>query len=169
MAGRTYRVRIVRGDQQFEAEGDKAFVMDMLKRFDGGSSSSIVWKTASKSTASASPTALASSKALSVGEFMRQFGFKKHTDRVLALAYYLEHHSGQQEFTPADINNLYYEAKMEPSNTSQAIIYNIKRRYLMIAKSDKSKSKKGAANKYPVTSTGENYIKKLAAQTAEAE
>jgi hypothetical protein len=31
-----YRVRIVRGDRQFEAEGDKSFVLDLLRRFEGG-------------------------------------------------------------------------------------------------------------------------------------
>lgn len=115
-----------------------------------------------------SPAALASSKAVSAGEFVRQFGrIKKHTDLVLAFAYYLEQHSGVKEFTPADINNLYYEARMEPSNTSQAIILNIKRRCLMIARGDK-KATKRSANKYTLTSTGENYIKKLAAKSADA-
>ncbi len=167
MAGKTYRIRIARGDQQFEAEGDKRFVLEMLKKFEAGGAEPPPGK--GKSTKPPTPAALASSKAVSAGEFVRQFGrIKKHTDLVLAFAYYLEQHSGVTAFTPADINNVYYEAKMEPSNTSQAIIQNIKRRCLMIAKGDKT-PKKGAANRYTLTSTGEAYIKKLAAKSADAE
>jgi hypothetical protein len=32
MAERTYRVRVARGEMQFEAEGDKAFVLAMPRR-----------------------------------------------------------------------------------------------------------------------------------------
>ena len=169
MAGKTYRIRIARGDQQFEAEGDKAFVLAMLKKFESGPGVEITSAKGKPIKATATPAALASSKVVSAGEFVRQFGhIKKHTDLVLAFGYYLEQHSGVTAFTPADINNLYYEAKMEPSNTSQAIIQNIKRRCLMIAKGDKI-SKRGAANKYTLTTTGEAYIKKLAAKSADAE
>ena len=98
---------------------------------------------------------------------MRQFGFKKHTDRVLAFGYYLENHSGRPEFTPADINNLYYEAKMEPSNTSQALIQNIKRGFIMEAK--KARDKKGGAKTYTLTASGEAHLKKVAARSTEAE
>lgn len=170
MAAKSYRVRIARGDQQFEAEGDKSFVLEMLKRFEAGAGadSALGRGRAAKAAAVPDPAALASSKAVSVGEFIRRFGFKKHTDLVLAFGYYLEQHSGVKEFTPADINNCYYEAKMEPSNTSQAIIQNIKRSVIMVAKADK-KTAKGGAKKYTLTSTGENYIKKIAAQSVDTE
>ena len=170
MAAKTYRVRIARGDQQFEAEGDKSFVLEMFKKFElgaGGEPGPVLTRSRSAKPA-ADPAALASSKAVSVGEFIRQFGLKKHTDLVIAFGYFLEQHSGVKEFTAADINNCYYEAKMEPSNTSQAIIQNIKRGAIMIAKGDK-KASKGGAKKYTLTSTGENYIKKVAAKSGEPE
>ena len=166
MAGKTYRIRIARGEQQFEAEGDKAFVLEMLKRFEGGSGGPGSSPKGSPLKASAQPAVLASSKAVSVGEFIRQFAFKKHTDRVLAFGYYLEQHSGLNEFTPADINNLYYEAKMEPSNTSQAIIQNIKRGFIMEAKKG---TKKGGAKRYTLTSSGEAHLKKVATKSDNAE
>jgi hypothetical protein len=165
MAGKTYRVRIARGDQQFEAEGDKSFVLEMVKRFEIGSTSGPSKPRLAEITAP-DPATLASSKAVSVGEFIRQFGFKRHTDLVLAFGYYLEQHSGVKEFTPADINNCYYEAKMEPSNTSQAIILNIKRGLLMVAKVDK-KNAKGGSKKYTLTSSGENHLKRVATKSAE--
>jgi hypothetical protein len=171
MAGRTYRIRIARGELQFEAEGDKAFVLAMLKNFEGRTSgpgeSPGKGKGKTPKSVTTGAEVLTSSKAVSVGEFIRQFGFKKHTDRVLAFGYYLEQHSGLQEFTPADINNLYYEAKMEPSNTSQAIILNIKRGFVMEAK--RAPKKKGGAKTYTLTASGEAHLKKVAAKTADAE
>jgi hypothetical protein len=154
----TYRIRISKGDEHFEAEGDKRFVQEMLKRFDGG-----VSKTATGEKG-ADPVALASSKRVSVGEFVRQLGVKKHTDLVVAFGYYLEEHSGLKDFTAADINNCYYEAKMETSNVSQSIIQNIKRGYMMEAKGDK-KAKKG--RRYTVTATGQSFIGKIAAESYE--
>ena len=130
-----YRLRIDRGDVHFEAEGDKKFVLEMLARFDrpfGAASTESGQPVRSKSAKGAKRTQAAAaapdvSKGVSPGEFIRQFGFKKHTDFVVAFGYYLEKHSGLTEFAAGDINNCYYEAKMESSNTSQMIIQNIKR------------------------------------------
>ncbi|MCI0350565.1 MAG: hypothetical protein L0Z53_14165 [Acidobacteriales bacterium] len=157
----TYRIRMSKGDQQFEAEGDKRFVLEMLRRFEGGGASPIGKK---EKTAAADPAALASSKRVSVGEFIRQFGIKKHTDLVVAFGYYLEEHSGLKDFTAADISNCYYEAKMETTNVSQSIIQNIKRGYLMEAKGAKD-GKKG--RRFTVTATGQAFIKKIAAHSSE--
>lgn len=147
-----YRVRIVKGDDEFEFEGDKQFVLELLDRYDPPGES--------KGTPppSGSPEEIAEAaadKALSSREFIQQLGFKRHTDKVLAFGYYLEHHSGKSEFTPADINNCYYEAKMEISNTSQALAQNIKRGFVMQAKGA-TKTKK----KYLLTQSGEEYIGK---------
>lgn len=155
-----YRVRMSKGEQTFEAEGDKRFVLEMVKRFEGGVASSAT----QKEKGLPDPAALASSKRMSVGEFIRQLGVKKHTDLVVAFGYYLEEHSGLKDFTAADINNCYYEAKMETTNVSQSIIQNIKRSYLMEAKGDK-KGKKG--RRYTVTASGQAFIRKIAAGSDE--
>lgn len=157
----TYRIRMSKGDQNFEAEGDKRFVLEMLKRFEGGGVSR-----AAPSAGPPDPVGLASSKRVSVGEFIRQLGVRKHTDLVVAFGYYLEEHSGLKDFTAADINNCYYEAKMETTNVSQSIIQNIKRGYLIEAKGDK-KTKKG--RRYTVTATGQFFISKIAAGSDEEE
>jgi predicted transcriptional regulator len=78
---------------------------------------------------------------------------------VVAFGYYLEEHSGLKDFTPADLSNCYYEAKMETSNVSQSIIQNIKRGYLMEAKGDQKKKK---GRRYTVTSSGQAFVKKIA-------
>jgi|SRR5579862_7860759 len=157
----TYRIRTSKGDQHFEAEGDKRFVLEMLKRFEGVDASPVAQK---KGKEVADPAALASSKRVSVGEFIRQVGVKKHTDLVVAFGYYLEEHSGLKDFTAADINNCYYEAKMETTNVSQSIIQNIKRGYLMEAKGEK-KGKKG--RHYTITASGQAFIRKIASGSDE--
>lgn len=96
-------------------------------------------------------------RSTSTREFIQQIGLKRHTDLAVAFGYYLEHQLGKLEFTPADINNCYYEAKLEPSNTSQSIIQNIKRSYMMEART-KSTSKKGARKRYMLTQSGEDFI-----------
>ena len=133
-----YRVRIVRGDTQFEAEGDKRFVLDMLDRFEAEGGIPELSKTRSTTTTK-QPTP---GKSVSAREFIQRLGLKLHTDRAVAFGYYLEHYSGKAEFTPADVNNCYYEAKMEPSNTSQAFIQNIKRGYIMEGKQSKKAGRK---------------------------
>lgn len=162
MAAKTYRLKI--GD--FEAEGDKAFVSEMLKRYGpqvqpvsreqtGQKGEKIV--VGKRVSTVSRPT---SGKALSIREFIQQLELKKHTDITLAFGFYLEKHQGVSEFSPADINNCYYEAKLEPSNTSQMIIYNIKRGFLMAAKKVKeAKEVKGKKGKgYTLTRSGEQFI-----------
>ena len=147
-----YRIRIVRQDGEFEAEGDKSFVLEMLDRFEAGTGAPTK---APKARAPRKTAEEAAGKALSVREFVQKLGVKRHTDKVLAFGYYLEHHTGKSEFTPADINNCYYEAKMETSNTSQALAQNIKRGFVMEAKGGGKKRKR-----YTLTQSGEDTIAK---------
>ena len=145
-----YRVRIVRGDQEFEAEGDKDFVLQMLERY----SPSVQLD---QTRLSESHDILASTlvdKSLSVGEFIRRLRFKKHTDIVLAFGYFLEKQSGITQFSAADIKNLYYEAKLESSNISQMLILNIRRGFVMEAKNQDTKAKR----LYTVTRSGEEFV-----------
>jgi len=160
MAMKTFRLRIAREGYEFEAEGDKAFVMEMLKRFvpspGAGETPGAKGKEEGKATPKKAIGGPAASgpKALSIREFIQRFSFTKHTDITLAFGYYLEKYSGIGEFTAADINGCYYEAKLESSNTSQMIIRNIKRGYIMPSK---TKGKKGK-NLYTLTTSGENFI-----------
>ena len=169
MPNKTYRIKLVRGDVHFEAEGDKAFVLQMLAHFEaparvGETSTAAVARPRRENVGSA--PGLAVSRSTSPGEFIRQFHFKKHTDFVLAFGYYLEKHSGVTAFAAADINNCYYEAKMESSNTSQMIIQNIKRGYLMEAKSAGEETK-SAKKIFTLTQSGEGYLQKALADGSE--
>jgi hypothetical protein len=105
MSAKTYRIKSVRADQQFEVEGDKNFVTQMLRRFEQGGrlSSSKPLGNSSKPPKSSANLQLASVKELSPGEFIRQFQFKKHTDFVLAFGFYLERHSDLSKGGPAGL------------------------------------------------------------------
>jgi hypothetical protein len=158
MTTKGYRIRISRGGEEFEVEGDKAFVLKMLERFEPNDTAKSPIDTASatktrrgKSTLETLPT---KSKAVSIREFIQQLGLKKHTDITLAFGYYLERQADTTEFTPADINNCYYEAKIESSNTSQMIIQNIRRGFMMLSKRKEEQGRK----RYTLTSSGEKYI-----------
>lgn len=153
MTSNNYRVKIGRGDTQFEAEGDKAFVLSMLKRFGAlGLADGLEEKLKSSVSHSSAETGIHSlaHKPQAVGEFIRQSGYTRHTDLVLAFAYYLEKQKGLKDFTPADLNKCYYDAKLENSNTSQMIAQGIRNGTLMNAKGDGAKGKK----RYTLTKTG---------------
>lgn len=154
MVSRNYRIKIVVDGKEFEAEGDKTFVLDMMKKFSPETAvenkTKHIDKTQSKTT-----TEFVAGKNMSVREFIQQFQFKKHTDITLAFGYYLEKHNNLVQFSPADINRCYYDAKMESSNTSQMIVQNIKRAFIMEAK--KNREEKGS-KRYVLTDTGEKYI-----------
>jgi hypothetical protein len=155
MAARTYRLRLTQDGREFEVEGDKAFVLSMLKRYGPDAPPERSRPKSARTTEDAiaviSPTA---GKSLSIREFIQQLDLKKHTDITLAFGFYLERHQGLREFTRADIHNCYYEAKLEPSNTSQMIIQNIKRGFLMPSK----KSAEAGRSRYTLTSSGEAFI-----------
>jgi hypothetical protein len=156
MAARTYRLRIAREGVEFEAEGDKSFVLEMLKRLapQGTEVSSPSTRQDEKERKGKSVLPTTKGKALSIREFVQQLSLKKHTDITLAFGYYLEKFVGVAEFSPADINNCYYEAKLESSNTSQMIIQNIKLGRMMPSKKKGEKGK----NRYTLTATGEAFI-----------
>lgn len=163
MAGRNYRLKLNVGGREFEAEGDKAFVFDMVRRFGPSAGDAPVHGDTPdrKTTASRQPAHATSGKGLSIREFVQQLGLKRHTDIALAFGYYLEKYRGTSEFTPADVNNCYYEAKLESSNTSQAFIQNIKRGFLMPSKKKGEKGK----NRYTITSSGEKFIEAKLSRT----
>jgi len=155
-----YRIKIVRGNSELEVEGDKSFVLEMLERYEKSVLTHVSVSHVPESSTSASE-AKDSIKAPSVGEFVRRLGFNKHVDFVLAFGYYLEKNQGASSFTPADINNCYYDSKLDSSNTSQMIILNIRRGYLMEAKQEKGEGKK----RYTLTKSGEEYIEKQLADS----
>jgi hypothetical protein len=153
MALTQYRIRIKRGDVEIEVEGDKAYVKEAiadLRRLLSVEPSSV----GPPPKPGKAPEMMARTpKPQSVREFLDIYDLKRHTDIVLTFGYYLEKRRSLSGFTPADINKCYYEAKMEPSNTSQMIIENMKKGYMMEAHG----SEKGK-RKYVLTQKGEKFV-----------
>ena len=154
-----YRIKLRRGDFELECEGDKAFVLELLKRYapDAPLVGVVPSPTRSvKATADQPASPTAPTKQIPPGEFIRRVASTKHVDFVLAFGYYLEKITGLAAFTPADLKNCYYEAKLETSNTSQMIIMNIKKGFMMPAKKGDSEKQK-----YTLTRSGEELVESL--------
>ena len=166
MITKSYRLKVVRDGQEFEAEGDKRFVLEMLARFapqgSEGDLSPPNKTPVGKGQGRRTPSPPQRGRTLSLREFIQQIGLKKHTDITVAFGYYLEKYADVKEFTPADINNCYYEAKLETSNTSQMIIHNIRTGRMMASKKKDGKGK----NRYTLTATGESFIESKLSPTS---
>lgn len=159
-----YRICIAKGDTRFEVEGDKKFVLQMLAQYGKTDEPSTTLAARPAKSASVKSAAEIASVTVpgktSVGEFIRQLEVKKHMDLVVAFGYYLEKLAGLASFTVADINNCYYEAKLESSNTSQMIIQNIKKGHMMAARGKADKGHQA----FVLTRTGEEYVSKFASK-----
>jgi hypothetical protein len=158
MPAKTYRFRYSADNKDLEVEGDRAFVMAMIKRFlpDAAGAAPLVIRQAKGKTDKKVPLPEQPiTKDVSLREFIQRLGPKKHTDIVLAFGYFLEKYRGNQNFTAADIKSCYYESKLESSNTSQMIIYNIRTGRMMEAKKAEKAEKR---RRYTLTRSGEEYI-----------
>lgn len=154
MAQTQYRIRVRRGDIEVEIEGDKSYVnraFAELKRLVLGLEEPST--AGSPKSQRAAKAYLPSAKPQSVREFLDSYDLKKHTDIVLAFGYYLEKRRVLSSFSPGDLNGCYYEAKLEPSNTSQMIINNTKKGLIMDAPGSKKKKRK-----YILTRKGERFV-----------
>ncbi|MEK6615620.1 MAG: hypothetical protein AABZ32_05850 [Bacteroidota bacterium] len=156
----TYRIKIAKDGFEFEAEGDKKFVLEMLNKYGKGTTNQD--ESYRKKTHTEKDTEESKTKSLSHGEFIRKAVFKKDVDIVLAFGYYMEEYSGVPSFTSSDINKCYYEARIEPSNTSQYMTYLINKVYIMRSK----KKEDTGRTKYVLTRTGKEYIEKKLSQNA---
>jgi hypothetical protein len=167
MAAKTYRLRIGGDGKEFEAEGDKAFVLAMAKLYGPGINLDMNKgsKGGTKQVAAKHSSLAATSpgKGVSIREFVQQLDLKKHTDISVAFGYYLEKHGGKTDFSASDLNNCYYDAKMEASNTSQMIAQNIKTGRMMPSK---QKGDKGRL-RFTLTNSGEEFIAKKLTKTVE--
>jgi hypothetical protein len=150
----TCRIRLSREGFELELEGDREFVLEMLKRYEVQGRLTVPGAEARPELLPPIKAIPASDKGMSVREFLRRLDFQKHTDLVVAFGYYLEKTLGQSAFTPADINNLYYEAKLDSSNTSQMLIQNIKRGLIMEAKKGDADGRK----QFLLTNSGEKHV-----------
>jgi hypothetical protein len=101
-------------------------------------------------------TARASTKKLSIREFLLAHPPTTDIQRTLAVGYYLETQGSMSSFTRADLEQGYRDAKHNlPSNMSVNIKHCIAAGNMM-----ETKEKKDNKPAYVVTSTGENFVEK---------
>jgi hypothetical protein len=98
--------------------------------------------------------ALAASKRLSIKEFLLERPPATDIQRTLAIGYFLETHAGMANFTKADLEKGYRDAKEPmPSNIGVNIRHCIKNGHLMEAQS-KGSNKMA----YVITRSGEQFV-----------
>ena len=87
-------------------------------------------------------------------EFLITKAANSELQKVIALAYYLEHHEKLESFNVADLEGVFRAARERlPKNMNDAVNKNIARGFLMGAK-EKKNSKKA----WQLTSTGERFV-----------
>lgn len=150
-----YRIHFKRADAELEVEGDKKFVTKHYNEFKASLGREVAAKPTLLPEVKAGRGSAASKseiKPASPREFLDRYALKRHVDIVLAFGYFLEKSRSLKSFSAVDVNACYYEAKIEPSNTSQMIINNIKKGFMMQAQ------RSGAKRTYMLTRTGEQFV-----------
>jgi hypothetical protein len=98
----------------------------------------------------------AKTKKSSAKEFLLTKIIKSDTQRVVALAYFLEYMEGMESFNVNDLESAFRSAKEKvPANINDSVNKNIARGLIM-----ESAEKKDAKKAWCLTSTGENYVEK---------
>jgi hypothetical protein len=148
-----YKIKIRRGDQEIEVQGDKQFVLDKfgelkeeLFKF-----REVVPTTPITATLKVEGKPL---EGLSLVEFLNAKGPKSHPDKVVVMAYYLHKCQGVEIFNADDINECYSQARISRSaNLNATINKTIAKGYIMEAQ-EKKENKKA----WMITQTGERYV-----------
>ena len=153
MVKQPYRIRVRHGEVEIEVEGDKAYVNKIFADLKRLLAVEFPVTPSQRKPGKRGEALAPGSKPLSAREFLDRYDIKRHTDIVLAFGYYLEKIQRLSAFTPVDVNRCYYEAKIEPSNTSQMIIQNIKKGFMM-----EPRGSKEGKRRYVLTQKGEKFV-----------
>jgi hypothetical protein len=91
-----------------------------------------------------------------IDEFIRKAKLKKHSDKVLCIAYFLEEREELESFTVKDIDEAYKKARFVPPKNLNDTIQKLKGRGLLIEIGKKEKLKS-----WRLSSDGIDYVKSL--------
>jgi hypothetical protein len=93
-------------------------------------------------------------KKLSAKEFLLSKNLKIETQKVLALAYFLEREEGLASFNVQELETVFRAAREKlPKNMNDAVNKNIARGFLM-----ETREKKDSKKAWQLTSTGERFV-----------
>ena len=105
-----------------------------------------------------STSAVTKPRKLSAKEFLLTKSPKSEVQKVLALAYFLEHQEGIESFNVSDLEATFRAAREKvPKNLNDAVNKNIARGFMMEAK-----EKKDLKKTWQLTSTGGRFIEEQA-------
>jgi hypothetical protein len=103
---------------------------------------------------SESAVGAARARKLSAKEFLLTKNLTAETQKVLALAYFLEREEGLMSFNVADLEGAFRAAREKlPKNMNDAVNKNIARAFLMPAE-----GKKDSKKAWQLTATGERFV-----------
>lgn len=107
-----------------------------------------------KQLSDSTTTLLKETKKMSAKEFLLTKEFKSETQKVLVLAYFLEHIEGMTSFNVPDLEGGFRAAKEKiPLNMNDAVNKNIVKGFIMEAE-----VKKDSKKAWYLTSTGERHV-----------
>lgn len=153
-----YLMRYKKGELEIEVQGDKAFVEEKFKEL-----LELKQEKLQKETTSPPPIQISSEtgKKMSVAEFLKSKNPKGHDDKILVFGYFVEKVERSSSFNVDDIKRCYLQAKTPVTKnipTYTALL--TKKSYIMDA-SEKKDNKKA----WVLTTSGENYVETLCAES----
>jgi hypothetical protein len=123
MTDRQYRIRVRKGETEFEVEGDKEFVEKHFKDF-----SAKIREPPAKLpsiegvTPAPTPEKEVPLDNLSLAEFYKWKNPKNFNEVVVVFAYWLTKRKGKEEFVTADVSGCFDESRVsKPANVTQHI------------------------------------------------
>jgi hypothetical protein len=142
-----YRIKVRKGDFEFEVQGDKAWVEGKFKEL---TTQEVVVSIAKQVGIESMPATL--------GEFLDQKGNpSKHTDSIAVFAYWLFKVEKMESFDVKDIITCYDRTrKAKPSNPNQIINQNVANHIFAEAAGEKDGLKA-----WVITRTGEEYVEQM--------
>lgn len=151
MTEQKYKIRIKRGEIEIEAEGDKEFVEKHIEEFKKELSKIAKGlPPTEKDIASQIPEEKIGVENLSLAEFYKQKNPNTDEEAVLTVAYYLEFHDRQDEFTNKQIK--------EATDKIGHKITNIAHTLKVAARGKKAYLLKGSKGLWKITSEGKRFV-----------
>lgn len=143
----TYRLKLKKGDFEVEVQGDKEWVESRFEKL-----------TTEKISIAGIEGVMPRGMPETLGEFLDQKGNpEKHTEVVVAYAYWLFHVEKMESFNVKDIVSCYDRTrKTKPSNPNQMVNQNVARHLFAEAK-----EKKDGFKAWVITRTGEEYVEQM--------
>lgn len=159
MSEPTYRIKLKRGDYEFEVQGDKAWVEGKFEEL-VKDIPPIAPLTSTSGSQPPAPTTGAGTLPGTIVEFIKAKGNpSKHTDTAVLFAYWLFKKENMTSYNIEDINNCYDQTRIpKPANISDMMNQIQSQGFVATVKEEKDGKKA-----WVITTTGETYVEQMKA------